>query len=74
MRSPRIGLYRRGLMKETSDRKILMKWMRIETEDTIYEGADEKNISYDFSSKSDSHYLEGPMIRGEAVCNGCDKQ
>ena len=50
------------------------KWMRIETGDTIYEGADEKNISYDFSSKSDSHYLEGPMIRGEAVCNGCDKQ
>ena len=29
-----------------------------------------KNISYDFSSKSDSYHLKGPMIKGEAVCNG----
>ena len=29
-----------------------------------------KNISYDFSSESDSYYLKGPMIKGKAVCNG----
>ena len=29
-----------------------------------------ENIAYDFSFKSDTYYLEGPMIKGKAVCNG----